>query len=272
MESHGGKFAGRVAVVTGGTSGIGEAAVRRFAASGASVVFCGRSAEAGHALASTLGGGVRFVRADVTHEDEIAGVIEEARTTFGRVDCLFNNAGGPAGGQLETVTQADFRHAMDLLLGSVIFGMKHAAPVMKQQGYGRIINNSSVAAVRAGLGGYLYSAAKAGVTHVTRLAAVDLAPHGITVNTVSPGAIATPIFYGGSEAGRSLDPEHEAGKMKKLLSNLAASTPANRAGLPEDIASAVLFLAAEDAAHINGHDLVVDAGMVAAPPRMDGRR
>jgi NAD(P)-dependent dehydrogenase (short-subunit alcohol dehydrogenase family) len=159
------------------------------------------------------------------------------------------------------VTGDDFRYAMDLLLGSVVFGIKHAAPVMKSQGSGRIISNSSVAGIRTGLGGYLYSAAKSGVTQISKLAGLELGPHGITMNTISPGAIATPIFYGGSSAARALDPGHNEGKMRKLTRNLGTRNPLRRAGMPADIANAALFLASDEGAFVNCHDLVVDGGI-----------
>jgi NAD(P)-dependent dehydrogenase (short-subunit alcohol dehydrogenase family) len=257
------RLAGKVAVVTGGTSGIGEATARLFIHEGARVVFSGRSEEAGVTLATELGPNARFIRADVTREPEIKDTIDFAVSEFGRLDHLVNNAGGPTRGGVEDVTVEQFHYAMDLLLGSVIFGIKHAAPVMKAQGAGSIVSNSSVAALRANLGGYLYSAAKAAVSHVTRVAAIELAPHGITVNCVSPGAIATSIFYGGSAAARGLEPAHNEGKMRKLTRNLGNATPLRRAGMPTDIAAAVLYLASDEGAYVNGHDWVIDGGMTA---------
>ncbi len=261
-----GRLDGKVAVITGGTSGIGEATVRLFVAEGARVVFCGRSSEAGEAIARELGGAAKFIQADVRKEDDIAATVALAVSSFGRLDCLFNNAGGPTRGTLETVTFDQYRDGMDLLLGSVIFGMKHAAPIMKEQRSGAIINNSSVAGLRSGMGGWLYSGAKAAVTQLTRVAGVELGPFGITVNAISPGAIATPIFYGGSAAGRALDPAHEEAKMRKLTTNLSHATPMPRSGYPEDIARAALFLASEDGSFVNCHDLVVDGGMIARAP------
>jgi NAD(P)-dependent dehydrogenase (short-subunit alcohol dehydrogenase family) len=261
----GNRLEGRVALVTGGTSGIGEATVERFVEEGARVVFIGRSKDSAEAIEQRLGDNACFFRADVTREEEIRDSIEFVRSTFGRLDILFNNAGAGTGGDIETVTQEQFRYTMDLLLGSVIFGIKHAAPIMKEQQYGRIINNSSVAALRGNLGGYLYSAAKAGVTQVSRLAGLELGKYGITVNTVSPGAVATPIFYGGSRAARQLEPAHNEGKMRKLQGNLAKANPTHRSGQPRDVANAVLFLASDDGSYINCHDLVVDGGMTVGP-------
>lgn len=261
----GGRLEGRVALISGGTSGIGKATVELFVQEGARVVLTGRSEEDGLRIAESLGDSARYFRADVTREDDIRDSIVFARETFGRLDILFNNAGAGTPGDVETITVEQFRYTMDLLLGSVVFAIKHAAPVMKEQQYGRIINNSSVAALRGNLGGYLYSAAKAGVTQVTRLAGLELGPYGITVNSVSPGAIATPIFYGGSMAARQLEPAHNEGKMRKLQGNLARANPTHRSGQPLDIAHAVLYLASEEAGFVNCHDLVVDGGMTVGP-------
>ncbi len=258
-----GRLDGKVAIITGGTSGIGEATVRVFVSEGACVVIAGRSVEAGEALAEELGRAAVFVRADVTREEDIERMVRETVGRFGRIDCLFNNAGGPTPGGVESVTPEQIRYAADLLLGSVVLGIKHVVPVMRSQSGGRIINNASVNAHAATAGDYLYGAAKAAVLHITRAAAVQLGSQGITVNAISPGAVATPIFYGGSAAGRMLEPAHEAGKMRKLNENLAKSTPVGRAGQPLDTAYAALYLASDEGGYINGHDLVVDGGMVA---------
>ena len=171
--------------------------------------------------------------------------------------------GGPAVGSVEKVTHAEFLYAMELLLGSVLFGIKHAAPIMRAHGGGAIINNSSVAALRTHMGGYLYSIAKAGVTRATQMAGMELGQFGITVNCISPGAIATPIFFGGSRAAAALEPAHADAKLDKLKRNLATATPLRRSGLPADIAHAALFLASDAGRYVNCHDLVVDGGMVA---------
>ena len=259
-----GRLDGKVAVITGGTSGIGEATVELFAREGASVVFTGRNAESGNRIAERIGGAVRYVEGDVMREEDIKAAIDAAVATFGRLDCLFNNAGGPTQGDVDTVTQEQFRHAMDLLVGSVVFGIKHAAPIMKEQGRGAIINNSSIAALRTDMGGYLYSAAKAAVTQLTKVAGMRLARHGVTVNCISPGGIATPIFFGGSQRAKDMEEGHVEASMAKLEKNLANATPLLRAGLPRDIAHGALFLASDEGAFVNCHDLVIDAGMTAA--------
>ena len=257
------RLQGRVALITGGTSGIGEATVRLFVAEGAQVVFAGRNAARGQAIAGALGDHAGFVQADVTREEDIAAAIAHTVERYGRLDVLFNNAGGPTPGELEDVTEEQFGYAMNLLVGSVVFGMKHAAPVMQAQGRGAIINNASVAALRAHMGEYLYSMAKAAVTHATRMAGMRLGPHGITVNSISPGAIATPIFFGGSGHASTMEAGKRDAKLAKLTNNLTKANPLRRSGLPDDIARAALFLAGEDGAFVNCHDLVVDAGMIA---------
>lgn len=259
-----GRVEGKVAVITGGTSGIGEATVELFVEQGAKVVLVGRNVAKGAEIAARLGASALFVEGDVTREADIKAAIDTAVDRFGRLDCLFSNAGGPAPGGMEDVTPDQFRHAMDLLLGSVIFGIKHAAPIMKAQGRGTIINNSSVAALRTHMGEYLYSAAKAAVTQITKVAGMELAPHGVTVNCVSPGGIATPIFFGGSGRASGMGEERVAATMAKLERNLANATPLRRSGMPSDIAHGVLYLASDAGSYVNCHDLVIDAGMTAA--------
>jgi NAD(P)-dependent dehydrogenase (short-subunit alcohol dehydrogenase family) len=251
---------GKVAVITGGTSGIGAATAEVFAGEGAKVLIAGRSEKKGAKLAARLGRDVIYQRADVTREDDIKCLVETAVERFGRLDCMFNNAGGPDRGALDTVTMDDFIYSSTLLLGSVALGIRYAAAVMKPQRSGCIINNSSIAGIRTGQGGYLYSALKAGVIHLTKLAGVELGPYNIRVNSIAPGAIATPIFWGGSEAANALDEETNKRKMEKLVRNLANAAPLPRAGLDKDIAHAALFLASDEGSFMNCHDLVVDGG------------
>lgn len=258
-----GRLQDKVVIITGATSGIGEATARRFAAEGARLVLAGRSVDKGEALARELGGETVFQRTDVMRETDIAALVDKAVERFGRLDCLFNNAGAGERSSVESVTEEQFAEVMQLLVGSVVFGMKHAARVMKPQGGGSIINNSSIAAHRINQGGYLYSGAKAAVSHLTRLAGAELGPHGIRVNAISPGAIATPIFWGGSARAHTLSDEENRQKFEKLQRNLAHATPTPRAGLADDIANAAVFLASDEAGYVNCHDLVVDGGRIA---------
>src|SRR5690625_20633 len=254
---------GKVCIITGGTSGIGEATVRRFAAAGATVVVAGRNAEKGEALAADLGDKGLFVATDVTREADIERLIKTTTERFGRLDCLFNNAGAGERSSPEEVTEEQLQQVMGLLVGSVLFGIKHAAPAMRASGGGSIINNSSIAAHRLGQGGYLYSIAKAAVSHATRIAGVSLGKDNIRVNAISPGAIATPIFWGGSARAQTLSDEENQQKLEKLERNLSRATPLPSSGLADDIASAALFLASDDGRFVNCHDLVVDGGRIA---------
>jgi len=254
----------KVALVTGGTSGIGAETVERFLQEGARVAFVGRNESVGVAAARRLGPAALFIRADVTSEADIQRAILETQAWGGRLDILFNNAGAPIGGGLDTFTTEDFSHAMDLILRSVLLGIKHAAPIMKAQGWGAIINNSSVAAHRTHLGNYLYSIAKAGVSHASRLAAVDLGRYGVTVNCISPGSVMTPIFFGGSRVVQHMKDDKVAALKSKLTDNLAYSTPLGRCGVPSDVAAAVAFLASDEGHYINGHDLLLDGGITVA--------
>lgn len=255
----GNRLQGKVAIVTGATSGIGEATARRFADEGATVILAGRSRERGEALAKELGERALFQPADVMREADIAALVDTAQARFGRLDCMFNNAGGNTPGSLESVTEQEVDYAMKLLYGSALFGIKHAARVMAGNGGGSIINNSSIAARRPAQGAMLYSCAKAAVSHLTRLMGVQLGPQGIRVNSISPGAIATPIFWGGAGTATA---EVNQKRLAKLQTNLAHATPTPRSGVADDIANAALFLASDEGSFVNCHDLVVDGGRI----------
>lgn len=256
------RLADKITIITGATSGIGEATARRFIEEGATVVLAGRSDDKGEALAKELGERAVFKRTDVMKESDIAALVDFTVEKFGRLDCLFNNAGAGDRTTCESFDEAEFARIMRLLIGAPAFGIKHAARVMKETG-GSIINNASIAGHRRNQGGYLYSGAKAAVAHMTRLAGAELGPHGIRVNAISPGAVATPIFWGGSQRAQGLSDEENQRKMEKLQSNLAKATPLPRSGLADDIAFAAVFLASDEGSFINSHDLVVDGGRIA---------
>lgn len=255
-----GRLDGKIAIVTGGTSGIGARSVEIFVDEGATVVFCGRRAALGQALADRLGGKAAFEKVDVTVEAEVAGLIVRTAERHGRIDVLFNNAGGPAPtGSIADIDMDFYHRAMDVLVAGVVHGMKHVAPVMTAQGAGSIINNGSIAAHQAGWSSsMIYSAAKAAVVHLSRCVAMELGEHGVRVNSVSPGAIATGIF--GKALGLEADKAEQTADVVKQA--FAGMQPIKRAGLPDDIAHAAVFLASDEASFVNGRDLVVDGGLI----------
>lgn len=255
-----GMLDGKVAIITGATSGIGARTAELFVEEGARVLFTGRRKPEGEALAKRLGEAARFEQADATVEADWKRVLDQTLASFGRLDCLFNNAGGPAPtGGIAGIPVEGFDAAMALLVRSVMLGMKHAAPVMMRQRSGSIVNNGSIAAHRAGYSSSIvYAAAKAAVNHLSRSVAMELGEHNVRVNSVSPGLIATGIMP------KALG--MEAGKADKLVAELAPRyakmQPIPRAGAPEDIAQCVLWLASERSSFVNGTDIVVDGGMI----------
>ena len=254
-----GRLDGKVAVITGATSGIGWRTAEVFVAEGARIVVAGRRVAEGEALAAQLGSSCVFKQTDVTDEAQVKALIGTALDSFGRLDCLFNNAGGPAQtGGIEGLEVDRFDAAMATLVRSVMLGMKHAAPAMKKQGSGSIINNGSIAGRLAGFSSSLvYGAAKAAVNHLTKCVAMELGESGIRVNSISPGAIATGIF--GKALGLTTDAaEKIAATMREIYKT---AQPIQRAGIPDDIAQAAVFLASYESTFINGHDLVVDGGI-----------
>jgi len=254
------RLQGKVAIVTGGTSGIGKRTAERFAEEGAKVVIAARREAEGNAVAETIGDAARFVRTDVAREADVEAMIGTAVDSFGRLDILFNNAGCPAPtGGIEGIALDGTEAALSVLFGGVMLGMKHAAPVMKRQGAGSIINNGSIAGHQAGWSSsMIYGAAKAAVIHLSRCVAMELGESGVRVNSISPGAIATGIF--GKALGLDTEAAEETAKVMETA--FAQVQPIRRAGLPDDIANAAIFLASDEASFVNGTDLVVDGGMI----------
>src|SRR3954467_12398048 len=254
-----GRLGGKGAVIRGATSGIGLRTAEVFVAEGAKIVIAGRRIPEGEALAKQLGAACVFRQTDVTVEAQMQALIALAVQKFGRIDCLFNNAGGPAQtGGIEGLEVERFDAAMATLVRSVMLGMKHAAPHMKKQGSGSIINNGSIAGRLAGYSSsVVYGAAKAAVIHLTKCVAMELGESGVRVNSISPGVIATGIF------GKALGLSGEAAeKTPQLMQGVSKSAqPIPRAGLPEDIAHAAVFLASDESSFVNGHDLVVDGAI-----------
>jgi NAD(P)-dependent dehydrogenase (short-subunit alcohol dehydrogenase family) len=258
-----GRLDGKVAVITGGASGIGEGTVRLFVEEGARVVIADVQDERGRRLAAELGARAVYARTDVRDEAEIAAALGTAVERFGRLDCLFNNAGaaGVTGGIAEIPVEG-FDATIALLLRAVLLGMKHAAPLMRRQGAGSIISTASVAGLLGGYGPHVYSAAKAAVIALTRSVALELAESDIRVNCICPGGIATPIF--GTSLGLPAQALEQSVNLMKGA--MAALQPVGRSGLPDDIARAALWLAGDESTFVTGQAIVVDGGLSAGRP------
>jgi len=267
-RSEHGRLHGKVAVITGGASGIGEAAVRIFAAEGARVVIADVQDDRGRRLAGEIGSAVAYAPTDVREERQVEAAIGLAVDRWGRLDCIFNNAGaGGVSGGIETIPVEGFDATMALLVRSVFLGMKHAAPIMRRQRSGSIVSTASVAGLRGGWGPHVYSAAKAAVIQLTRSIAMELAADGIRVNCICPGAIATPIF--GTSLGLSPDAAEQAAGLVK--GTLATVHPIGRSGLAEDIAHAALWLAGDESTFVTGQAIAVDGGLTAGRPWSENR-
>ncbi len=260
-----GRLEGKVAVITGGASGIGAATARRFVEEGARVLIADLQGEVAEALANSLGAGAAAVRCNVVSEDDVARAIAEAVSRWGRLDVMFNNAGfGGISGPLELTTQDEYETTMNVLLRSVFFGTKHAAPHLRAAGGGSIVNTASVCAFEAGIGNQLYSVAKAGVVMMTKTAALELAEDGIRVNAVCPGYITTPLAAGRPIGANS--PERVEVGLERLRESNRDVQPVPRAGEPEDIANMVVFLASAESTFVTGQAMVVDGGLLAGKP------
>lgn len=256
-----GRLEGRVAIVTGGASGMGLGTVERFLDEGASVVCADLNVGKGEELvaARTAAGDadrLRFSRADVADEGDVAALVSQAVESFGRLDVMFNNAGiGGAFGPITELEADGWDETFAVDVRSVFLGIKHAAKVMIEAGTGgSIINTASVAGLGGGAGPQAYSAAKAAVINLTTTAAAELARHRIRVNAICPGVIYTPLMHMGNEAA--------ADEWVEKLQ------PWPERGEPRHIAGAALFLASDDGEFVTGQAIVVDGGLLAAGPRI----
>lgn len=253
-----GRLDGKIAVITGGCSGIGLGTVELFVAKGAQVVAADIQDEKGAMLEARFPGKVRYAHCDVTQEADIAAALKLAGDAFGGLDILFNNAGiSDRMGAITEVTAEGWNWIFEVLVRGPALGMKHAAPMMIARGGGSIINTASIAGLQAGFGPIAYSTAKAGVIHMSRVAAAQLSRQKIRVNAICPGLIATSIF------GASLGlPREVADQMAARVAEHAAGVqPVPKAGLPDDIAQAALYLASDASAFVSGTHLVVDGGI-----------
>ena len=247
---------GKVAIITGAASGIGAETARLFAREGANVVIADMQADKGMAVAAELGDQGVFCQVDVRSEEDIAGMVSLAQEQWGRLDILFNNAGfGGALGPIETTSLDDYDLTFDVLVKSVFLGIKYAAPVMKAQNSGAIISTASVAGLMNGVSPHLYGVCKAAVIKMTETVSLELGEHNIRVNAICPGLVATPLTVGHPDATKE--------DVAQLRDAAGGNQPLGRAGVPDDIAQAALFLASEASSYITGHALVVDGGIKA---------
>ena len=249
------RLAGKVAVITGAASGIGEATARRFVEEGCKVVLGDIQTDAGQALASELGEGVVFAQCNVTSEDEVAALVDLAVSEFGQLDVMFNNAGiVGAIGPIDTTIDAEWTATLAVLLNGVFYGMKHAARVMKTQKSGSIISMSSVAGLTGGLGPHAYAAAKHAVVGLTQNVGAELCAYGVRVNAIAPYSVATSMV-----ADAYLHDHKAIDQATKMLAD--ESPLVGRPGLALDVANAALWLASDEAGYTSGHTLMVDAGV-----------
>jgi NAD(P)-dependent dehydrogenase (short-subunit alcohol dehydrogenase family) len=250
-----GIYTGKVALVTGGTSGIGRSSAVAFAKEGAKVVVAGRREKEGAetvALIQKAGSEGLFVKTDVSQESDVVALIEKTIKSFGRLDAAFNNAGveGATFVPIHQQTVENYHHVFNINVLGVLLSMKYQIPAMLKNGGGAIVNNSSVAGV-VGMGTMgVYVASKHAVVGLTRSAALEVAKEKIRINAVSPGAIETEMF----------DRFAAQGSTREMLANL---TPNGRVGTSEEIAAAVVFLCSPAASYITGTNLMVDGGWTA---------
>jgi NAD(P)-dependent dehydrogenase (short-subunit alcohol dehydrogenase family) len=251
------RLKGKVAVITGAASGIGAGTVDRFIAEGAKCVVADIQEEAGKKFAASHGANAIFVKCDVANEDDVEALVRAAVSHFGRIDCMFNNAGIlGAIGPVAEIPGAEWRRTIDVLLSSVFYGVKHAAKAMIAQGRGAdgsagtIINTTSTAGLRAGLGPHVYTAAKHGVVGLTQSVATELGRHGIRTNAIAPGGTTTGLTAWLTTGSAS--------NLEEANKKIGVSNPMGRGGHVNDIANAALFLASDESSYVNGHVMVVD--------------
>jgi NAD(P)-dependent dehydrogenase (short-subunit alcohol dehydrogenase family) len=258
-----GTLTDKVAVVTGGSSGMGAATVDLFALEGAKVILADLQAELGEQIAARSNGAVKFLRCDVTREDDILRLMGFAAREYGGLDVLFNNAG--AGGTPAPLAEMDadaWDRCMNINVRASMLGMKHACPLLKRRGGGSIVNTASIGALRPGISPAAYAVAKAALLQLVRMAAAEFASHNIRVNAICPGVIPTQIVGDSMGIPRSIFEKMQPG----LSALFAEAQPLKRAGRPEDIARTALFLASDASAFTTGQEFVVDGGMMLMGP------
>ncbi|MDQ0875254.1 3-oxoacyl-[acyl-carrier protein] reductase [Paenibacillus sp. V4I3] len=243
----------KVAVITGAASGIGEAVARRFAEEGACVIVNDISEEGVRVVEEIVeaGGNALFVHADIRAENSVIALMEAAKTYFGALHILVNNAGVTCSANVVTADEAAWDHVMNLNLKSAWYCCKHAIPFMMEQGGGSIVNIGSTHVIRTQRNHFPYHSSKAGMLAMAQGICVDFGGQGIRANTISPGFIETPL----AETYMQSYPNREQ-KRNAML----ATHPVGRFGKPEDVANAAVFLASDEAGFIAGANLVVDGG------------
>jgi len=262
-----GRLEGKVAIITGGTSGIGRGTVDLFLAEGAKVVAGDLQDHKGEAMERELGANFSYCRTNVAHEDEVKNLVDHTVKKFGRLDVMFNNAGfGGVGGELHEIDMDGFDETVGVLLKGVVLGYKYAVPHMRAQKSGSIISTASVAGLQAGYGPLVYSACKAAVYHFSRCAALQLAPDFVRSNAICPGGIATSIF------GAALGTQVADQLAVVMQEHLAKIQPTPRSGMPNDIAEMALFLASDASTFVTGQTIAVDGGLTAGPMASLGKR
>jgi NAD(P)-dependent dehydrogenase (short-subunit alcohol dehydrogenase family) len=247
-------FSGKVALVTGGTSGIGKTTAIEFARGGAKVVLSGRREKEGEQVVAEikkLGGAAAFIRADVAKDADVKAMVDFTLATYGRLNIAFNNAGVEWGGPLDQVTEAEYRRVFDINVWGVLNSMRHEIPAMLKNGGGAIVNTSSVAG-HIGLAEVsIYIASKHAVEGLTKALAIEFAKQNIRINAVAPAAVATDMV------------DRFAGKEGEMRDYLKSLHPVGRIGTSKEIATAVLYLCSDDAKFTTGTSLVVDGGFLA---------
>lgn len=244
------RFEGKVALVTGGASGIGAATARLLVAGGAQVMIADLNADGAAALARELGTAAASVEVDVADYDQVEATVAKTVSTFGRLDILLNNAGIGTLGRAPDIEVQDWKRVLAVDVDSIFFGCKAAIPRMREVGGGAIVNTASISGTHGDYGLGPYNAAKGAVVNYTRSLALDHAREGIRVNAVCPGPIETPL------AAPLI--EHP-----DIAKEYARRIPMGRVGKPEEVATAAAFLASDEAAYITGAMLVVDGGLTA---------
>ncbi|GJO15071.1 oxidoreductase [Mycobacterium marinum] len=256
------ELAGKVAIVTGGASGIGRATVARFIAEGARVVIADVEEERGESLAAVLGADAMFCRTDVSQPEQVAAVVAAAVDNFGGLHVMVNNAGvsGVMHRRFLDDDLADFHRVMAVNVLGVMAGTRDAARHMAAHGGGSIVNLTSIGGIQAGGGVMTYRASKAAVIQFTKSAAIELAHYEIRVNAIAPGNIPTPLL---ASSAAGMDQEQVERFTAQIRQTMREDRPLKREGTPEDIAEAALYFAGERSRYVTGTVLPVDGGTVA---------